>query len=108
MSLRTWFAERKAPALKCARIGHDVGMETRTGWVAPEHGWHVMDKVKQERCACHRCGEVMSSWVTVSRSGFNSVSWPSELWDEYEANDYERWTDHGWRSILTKPEPSNV
>jgi hypothetical protein len=98
MSLIRWWKETRTPALKCDRLGHVPGFETRTGYKSAKYSWHVLDKVHQERPCCRRCGQISGDWVTVDRTGFNSVSWPSEMWDEYYANGCERWTDIGWRS----------
>lgn len=100
-----WFREMRQPALKCERLGHDVAVETRTGWTSSESWSHVMDKVRQERRACRRCGAILGDWVTVDRDGFHSVSWPTSMWDEYYANGNERWTNHGWRSLTPEDAP---
>lgn len=98
--MRRWFKELNDPTLKCARVGHREVIEYRKGYRRSgdkEWRYYPAVGVTQERPSCYRCKVALGEWVEVYATGFDSISWPSDLMEEFRRNG-ERWSSFGYRA----------
>ena len=87
-----WIKELFNPTLKCQRLGHQHSTETIDGFSRPpiDDRRNVVVKAKKIPDSCRRCGIIHSTEIEKSWKGFNSVSWPSYMWDELEKEGFVR------------------
>lgn len=76
--LRAW-REWWTPALRCARLGHEMGAFRRTGTRRASSSWYVAESVKQERQQCVRCDYAPNDWVDLPEytRGFTGYTAPA-------------------------------
>lgn len=89
-----WWSEVGDAAKRCARLGHVVATEWREGYRrsnASDWRYYPAVAVSNKRATCSRCRAALGEWKETRSDGFDSVTWPSEYWREFEDKG-ERWT----------------
>lgn len=81
-----WWDELRTPALKCARLGHNMRNVEVHVYLRPENRWRsVADEATETTPTCSRCGHKEETTVDRYRS-LTGLTLPSHRMREFEKN----------------------
>lgn len=87
MNLVRWFREEWNPQLKCSRVGHAPGIQTRDGMRKPKRGEGergIAIEFQEKRTVCCRCDTELGAPKEMRANEVDSWTAPKSIWDEFE------------------------